>query len=514
MTGRAGTEEDLRKQGAKRPPKGEKPADTAEHDTTANRPLDSEDPATTNGEGSRLERWAKTVDSLRAIIIGAAAILFALVIGSFIVGELSRDAILIERIEVPEMLAQRGFNAEVMGRELLEQVLLIREGARTAKEKEQLAPGWTETDIEVPGTGMSLHSLIRFLKRYETRIGGAVTVAEDGALRLRLRTSGRRVGLSDVESEAEAELDDLLHLGAREVMRATDPFVLAAHLYFEERDRPAACKVVRHCLVNETDKDDAWAYNLWGLILNDYGYEEEAIHRFEQAIALDADFAQPHNNWGLVLLGRDELDDAERKLRQAVQLDAEFPLAHINLAGLLARRGDKDEPGQVHLEPAMKELDRALELDPGSPDAWLTRGLILLSYGSSDDLPEAIDSFRRALELAPRYASAYYGWGLLYEKQMNTEAASEMFRRTIAQDPDFGTAYYDLGAISLDQEDWTGALERLQVAWELDRRLDFLETEFLADLREGLGLGDAPPRSLYLDQFGCPSREPEAAFLD
>ena len=473
-----------------------------------------------NSGRKRLTQTVSVIESLRTVVTGGATLIFAIIVGGFIVGELLRDAVLIEPIHVPAALEKRGFSSEVLGRELLETVLRIRETALTAKEKEQLAPGWTATDIDVPGTDMSVHSVIRFLKRYETRIGGAVTEQPNGSLRLRLRASGQRVDLGDVESGTGHDLDELLELGGREVMLAIDPFILAAYLYFEERDRPGACRVVRHNLANETEQDDAWAYNLWGLILADYGYERKAIQRFKQAIELRRDFVQPLSNWGLTILNGQEKTEpdlllAEEKLRHALKLESGFPLAHINLALLLANKaatgpdGDKSLSDQ-ELAQALSQLERAIQLDPRSPDGHIAKGMLLGSYGGINYQPEAISGFRRALELDPNNAKAYFGWGMIYRKQGDSSAAMEMFRQAVAYDIDFSEAWAAWASALLAQKRPEAATARMKVAASLNKRLKPYLRKFQQLAKSGEA-NDEPfdaPGAISLDRFDCPIRVP------
>jgi protein O-mannosyl-transferase len=59
---------------------------------------------------------------------------------------------------------------------------------------------------------------------------------------------------------------------------------------------------------------------------------------------------------------------------------------------------------QGRMAPAAADFERALELNPRSPDAHLARGTLRLRQGA---LPAALADFDRAIALDPRYASAY-----------------------------------------------------------------------------------------------------------
>jgi len=464
---------------------------------------------------TRLKRLAETIETVRTIVVSGFALALALGAGVFIGVELSRNAVRIESIDSPGSLSEHGYTSAVLGRQLLGAVLRIREGALTTKEKAQLAPGWTETDIEVPGTDLSVWSVIRFVKWYETRISGAITEGKDSALTLRLNAYGTGVNLRDVAVAADSDVDQLIGAGAREVMRATDPFILAAYLYFAEHDRPGACRILRVVLSNDVAKDDAWAHNLWGVILADYGFVDAAVDRFKMAIQLDEGFVQPYSNWARTLISGPTLTAAdaalaEDRLETAMELEPELPLAHINRAALRARlllqRGNTASPSEQDVDPILADLDRAIALDPRSPVGYVTRGKILTAAGR---LLEALDAFRHAVDLQATYAPAYYALGEYHtlNESYDEVVAVEMFRRATELDRDFAVAWMTWATLEIEQNP-AAALAKLKTATTLDPRLktttaDEIMTSLDKVVKEAMFL-DGQPISRDLDPFGCP----------
>ena len=71
-----------------------------------------------------------------------------------------------------------------------------------------------------------------------------------------------------------------------------------------------------------------------------------------------------------------------------------------------------------------------------------------LEYLSNDELKAAETEFRKILAIDENIAQAYYGLGLVYDKQeKGSQEAIKNFQEAIDLNPDFIEAYYDLGLI-------------------------------------------------------------------
>ncbi|MCJ7626786.1 MAG: hypothetical protein MUO50_00215 [Longimicrobiales bacterium] len=112
-----------------------------------------------------------------------------------------------------------------------------------------------------------------------------------------------------------------------------------------------------------------------------------------------------------------DLSVAEEDFRKSLELDPSDPITHYWFAQLLTVQRRWDE-GLAH-------ADRALELDPLSAGAHMTRGLLLFCAG----LEGASSSFRRALELAPNMHPAAYLLAGHLAMEGDLEGAAEEFDR-------------------------------------------------------------------------------------
>ena len=83
-------------------------------------------------------------------------------------------------------------------------------------------------------------------------------------------------------------------------------------------------------------------------------------------------------------------------------------------------------------QEAIKDFDRAIELDPKLAGAYWGRGK---TYHELGDYQEAIKDFDRAIELNPKLGGAYWSRGKTYQKLGNQQQAKEDFK-TAAKLPD------------------------------------------------------------------------------
>jgi adenylate cyclase len=109
-----------------------------------------------------------------------------------------------------------------------------------------------------------------------------------------------------------------------------------------------------------------------------------------KAIALDPELAEAHASMGLALSYTVDVREAERELRKAIALNPGYAIAHHWLHVLLVGMGRMEE-GDV-------EIQKAEELDPLSPVVLNSAGLLDYRAGRKE---AAMRKWERALELTP-----------------------------------------------------------------------------------------------------------------
>jgi eukaryotic-like serine/threonine-protein kinase len=126
-----------------------------------------------------------------------------------------------------------------------------------------------------------------------------------------------------------------------------------------------------------------------------------------KAIELDPTLAEAHVALGHIRLWLDwEWQAAELEFKQGIALNPNSALAHDQYAMYLAAMGRLDE--------AVGEARRAQTLDALSPIVNTDLGWCLLYAGRGS---EAVDQFRKTLEIDPKYVSARWGLGASYAQQ-------------------------------------------------------------------------------------------------
>ena len=75
-------------------------------------------------------------------------------------------------------------------------------------------------------------------------------------------------------------------------------------------------------------------------------------------------------------------------------------------------------------------MDRAVNINPEFPAAWMNLGIVLASLGHFQGSAE---SYRKALRLRPKYADCHFNLGNLHLKTGDITAAIQEFEMSIEQ---------------------------------------------------------------------------------
>ena len=125
----------------------------------------------------------------------------------------------------------------------------------------------------------------------------------------------------------------------------------------------------------------------------------KAADAYQKAIAIKADDAAYLNNYALVLAQQKKFDEAQAQLTKAAQVDA--PNAgkyYFNLGAVYVNTGNMD--------PATAAFKKAIELDPNYAEAYFQYGLSLIAKATIDNgktnaPPGTAEAFQKYLDLAP-----------------------------------------------------------------------------------------------------------------
>src|SRR5215203_5102413 len=138
-----------------------------------------------------------------------------------------------------------------------------------------------------------------------------------------------------------------------------------------------------------------------GEILAGEGLIEEALARFEQALAAAPENPEVIEAVGRALLYLDRLEEAEASFLDALELDPAWVGPRMGLAMVALRR---DEPFKI-----VHHLERAIETDPEYPDAYVELGRY---YGAMAEPALAKATFERWTSRHPEDADMLINAGL------------------------------------------------------------------------------------------------------
>ncbi len=186
---------------------------------------------------------------------------------------------------------------------------------------------------------------------------------------------------------------------------------------------------------------DALAKNDWKAL------EKQA--RSEQIVRLPAST--------LVLLGdalaqKKLLNEAESVLRQAQYRYPDDLLVNLSLADVLIQQ----KPSKAR--EVIRFASAAVALRKESPGGYLLLAAALSVEGRPD---EAVPVLRKAIELAPKHATAHHNLGYVLYRKGDHDEAIAAYRRAIALKPDYASAHNNLGDALKDK----GRLDDALVAY-------------------------------------------------
>jgi len=170
---------------------------------------------------------------------------------------------------------------------------------------------------------------------------------------------------------------------------------------------------------------------------------KKGIEHFQQALQLDPDYAPAYAgiadcNNALQFLGLPPSEVGLKALKaatRAVALDPSLAAAHAAL-GSVKFFHEWDWAG------AESEFQRAIELDPCSPDAHQGYAYLLTALGRHD---KAIAEIERAHELDPMALAVNVNFGWRYYFARDYDKAISRLREALELDSNFGNAFWCMG---------------------------------------------------------------------
>ncbi len=254
------------------------------------------------------------------------------------------------------------------------------------------------------------------------------------------------------------------------------------------RDHAGAERHFRRGL--ELNPDSVELHNALGWSLFQQARTPEAVVEYQKAVAIDPKHTKSRNNLALALVELHRLPEAAEHYRAALEVE---PKAEIlsDLGFVLARMEQFKEARELYekalaLDPgcasahfnlgvdmvrageyakAEKHYRDALALKPNA-ETWNALGYTLVRLRRNDD---AVDAFRKAVELDPTFAPAGENFANALARQGSYAEAEVWYRRLLEREPTAGRSN-TLGAVlrKLGRND--EATKQFEVTLSMDAR--------------------------------------------
>jgi len=185
---------------------------------------------------------------------------------------------------------------------------------------------------------------------------------------------------------------------------------------------------------------------------------ESAITVFQRALDKDPQYALAYAGMGEAYWRKYELRREEEWARQAQKAcEQAVVLRETEVAGHTCL--GRVYVGTGNYENALEQFRRGVELDPTSDTA---HSGLAFTYERLGRLEDAENTYKRAIALRPNYWATYNWLGLFYQRRARYAEAAEMYSHMISLAPDSFAGYSNLGTVWLQQGRYAEAIPVLE----------------------------------------------------
>jgi tetratricopeptide (TPR) repeat protein len=143
-----------------------------------------------------------------------------------------------------------------------------------------------------------------------------------------------------------------------------------------------------------------------GVVYEKTGQKKKAIAAYQKALELDNTNAMAHYNLGVIYAKDKKFPEAVKEWKIAFKLDGK----DVNILNSLSWAYEKLGKNKL----ALAKLKQSIKLSPYDSKTHFSSGRIKYDLGNVDD---AIDSFKKAVQLDPSFGDGYYRLSLAYDSQ-------------------------------------------------------------------------------------------------
>jgi tetratricopeptide (TPR) repeat protein len=134
-------------------------------------------------------------------------------------------------------------------------------------------------------------------------------------------------------------------------------------------------------------------------------------------------------------------------------------------AELWFQRGLELEESEAPLADAMEAYKKAVELNPGAAGALVNLGTI---HYHLRKFKEAADYYQKAVDVDPRYALAHFNLGNLCDERGQIEDALKHYAAALKLNPDYADAHYNVALLCEQTGDYLQATRHWKAYLKVD----------------------------------------------
>jgi adenylate cyclase len=379
-----------------------------------------------------------------------------------------------------------------------------------------------EPESELFSDGITFDIINHLAKITDLKVISRTSVMRYKATQVPLRQIGEELGVVTIVEGEVQRVGDRVRISAQLVDARTDE-----HLWADQYDRElldvfaiqsdvaqqvagalrATLTLGERQRIERRPTEDFQAYTLY--LKGRYFWDRrgegiaKGLEYFQRALEIDPDYALAHAGVAdcILLLGfygyipsREAWPKAKAAALRALEIDDGLAEAHSSLA-FAKTCYDWD------MQEAEKDFKRAIELNPGHAPAYYWYATLFLALGRFE---EGFSQNERSLEVDPLsiFATAHYGWCLIGGRQYGR--AREQLKRALELDPNFAHAHWLLGWVAGIESRFEESIACLQKALEFSNNYPW----FLAHLGWVYGVsGRADEARAVLSELNVRRRE-------
>ena len=267
-------------------------------------------------------------------------------------------------------------------------------------------------------------------------------------------------------------------------------------IYSQLGNHDLAIQTIKKSLQSYPNNPDA--YHLLGMSFQEIRQLDDAVEYFQKTIQYSPDYAEAYNNLGNVYKEKRQFEEAIGCYQKAVELKPDLATAYYNLGVIYQEKKDYDEAinyykkalrydpsnhnmqnilgmalytkGQLNgdvssLRESEKVFRQILKFHPNDFGSYCNLGSALKLQGK---MTEAIDSYRKAVDLNPDFTEAHYNLGVALQETGHGDEAIRYYQKAIELDPNYSETYNNLGVLFQEKSQFDDALGYFQKALAFD----------------------------------------------